>query len=121
LLAPRVLGLFGQWGLIHLLTANVDQHAPPTPAICLLTVEREGVVERIEAGRCLQRIWLAAASRGLSTHPISAAVDVDATRPRVFERFQVDLAHHHVNLFRLGVSKKPPRSARIPVDELIQV
>ena len=120
LLAPKVLGLFGRWGLIRLLTANIDQHAPPTPAICLLTVKGEGVVKRIEAGRCLQRIWLTAASRGLSTHPISAAVDDHETRPRVLERFDVDPGYHHVNLFRLGVSKPPARSPRLPVDELIR-
>ncbi len=120
LLAPRLLSLLGRWGLIHLLTANIDQHAPPTPAICLLLVEGEGVVHRIEAGRCLQRIWLTAAARGLSTHPISAAVDYGETRSRVLERFYVDPGYRHVNLFRLGVSTKPARSPRLPVDEMIR-
>jgi hypothetical protein len=120
LLAPKVLRLFGRWGLIRLLTAPVDSHAPPAPAIGLLTVEGDGVARRIEAGRCLQRIWLTAAFRGLSTHPISAAVDVDETRPRVLERFSVPAGHHHVNLFRLGFSKGPARSPRLPVDELIR-
>jgi hypothetical protein len=120
LLAPQVLRRFGRWGLIRLLTAQADQHAPPTPAIGLLTVEGEGVAQRVEAGRCLQRIWLTAASRGLSAHPISAAVDVDETRPRVLERFRVAPGSLHVNLFRLGVSRKPARSPRLPVDELLR-
>jgi hypothetical protein len=120
LLAPRVLQLLGRWGLIRLLTSDIDQHAPPAPAIGLLTMEGEGVARRIEAGRCLQRIWLAAASRGLSAHPISAAVDLDETRPRVLERFRVELGYQHVNLFRLGISRTPARSPRLPVDELIR-
>jgi hypothetical protein len=120
LLAPRVLRLFGRWGLIRLLTAPIDQHAPPAPAIALLTVEGDAVARRIEAGRCLQRIWLTAAARGLSAHPISAAVDRDETRPRVLERFQVAPGSHHVNLFRLGVSRTAGRSPRLPVDELIR-
>jgi hypothetical protein len=120
LLAPNALRLFGRWGLIWLLTADIDSHAPPAPAIGLLTVDGEGVVNRIEAGRCLQRIWLTAASRGLSAHPVSAAVDLDETRPRVFERFQVAPGTLHVNLFRLGLSRQPARSSRLPVDELIR-
>jgi hypothetical protein len=120
LLAPTVLQLFGRWGLVRLLTAPIDQHAPPSPAIGLLTVEGDGVAKRIDAGRCLQRIWLAAAARGLSAHPISAAVDCDETRPRVLERFHVAPSSHHVNLFRLGVSRTAGRSPRLPVDELIR-
>jgi hypothetical protein len=120
LLAPRCLAWFGRWGLISLLTADTNQHAPFSPAIGLLTVRGEGIAQRIEAGRCLQRIWLTGARLGLSTHPISAAVDVDETRSDVFERFQVGAGHQHVNLFRIGFSKPPARSARLPVDELIR-
>jgi hypothetical protein len=119
LLAPSVLPFLSRWGLHRALCADVDQQAPPAPAICLLTVEEESVAARIEAGRILQRLWLTAALHGLVTHPLSAAVDVTSTRPRVLERFGVPAGQSHVNLFRLGRSAPPARSSRLPADEIL--
>lgn len=121
LLAPPVLGLLARIGLHRALCANLDQQAPPAPALCLLTVSaEEGVAARIEAGRSLQRAWLVAAAHGLVTHPLSAAVDVAATRPRVLELCGVAAGERPVNLFRLGASAPPARSPRLPADEILE-
>jgi hypothetical protein len=119
-LAPRTLQLLSRWGLLKKLCGNVDQQAPRAPALCLLSIEGEGTRPRIEAGRCLQRIWLTAAVQGLVTHPLSAAVDVPRTRPRVFELMSVSPGRLHVNLFRIGRSAPPARSARLPADEILE-
>ena len=121
LLAPHVLRWLARWGLHRVLLANVDQLAPPAPVLCLLMVEGDGVAVRVQAGRCLQRIWLAAAAHGLCTHPLSAAMDVDATRRGALELFGASSAQRHVSLFRLGRSAPPARSPRLPADELLDV
>jgi nitroreductase len=127
LLAPATLRLLAPLGLHRALCANVDQQAPPAPALCLLTIAGmegsapPGIAERIEAGRTLQRIWLTATAHGLVTHPLSAAVDVPQTRPRVLARFGVSPDRHHVNLFRLGRSAPPARSPRLPADEIVEL
>ena len=119
LLAPPVLRLLVHCKLHRLIFGGVDQHAPAAPVLCLLAVEGDAVPDRIEAGRCLERIWLAAAARGLVTHPLSAALDVDRTRPRVLQRFDVAENHSYVNLFRVGRSASPARSSRLPADEIL--
>jgi len=121
LLSPPVLGILVRWGLHRALCANVDQQAPPAPTLCLLTVGgEESVAMRIEAGRCLQRVWLAAAAHGLVTHPLSAALDVAATRPRTLTLFGIGAGERPVNLFRLGASNAPARSARLTADEILE-
>lgn len=118
-LSPKILNLLVRLGLHRIFCADVDKQAPPAPALCLLSVEGEGTAFRIEAGRCLQRVWLTAATRGLVTHPLSAAVDITSTRPRVLGIFGVPPGQHHVNLFRLGRSSSPARSPRLPSDEIL--
>ncbi|MBC8353016.1 MAG: hypothetical protein H8E66_13555 [Planctomycetes bacterium] len=118
---PKVL-LAGKWfGLPKLLCSSVDQQAPPTPTLCLLTTNRSKLADRIEAGRILQRLWLTAATQQYFTHPLSAAIETPGLREQVLDAF--DLSHDvaHVNLFRLGRSATPARSARLPVDELLTV
>jgi hypothetical protein len=120
LLAPSILRRFGRWGLFRMLASDVEKNAPPAAALALLTVQEEGVGHRIEAGRHLQQIWLTAASRGLSTHPISAAVDIERTRHQVLDRFGLGHSTLHVNLFRIGRSPTSFRSARLPADEILE-
>ncbi len=120
LLAPPIWPFLVRCRLHRLILADVDQHAPAAPALGLLTVKGNSLSERIEAGRCLQRSWLTAAAHGLVTHPISAAVDVPWSQARVFELFGVGENGFHVNLFRLGRSDPPARSARLPTDEILK-
>jgi len=119
MLSPAMLRFLTRWGLHHTLCANLDQQAPPTPILCLLTVVTENCAARIEAGRCLQRLWLTAAWFGLTTHPLNAALDVSRTRVQIREIFHALPSHHLVNLFRLGRSAAPARSPRLPADEIL--
>jgi hypothetical protein len=58
LLAPRVVSALARIGLHRALCADLDQQSPPAPVICLLATPGDGVAARIEAGRCLERVWL---------------------------------------------------------------
>jgi hypothetical protein len=120
LLAPRVLGVLSRLGLHRALSADVEAQAPRAPVLCLLAMTGDGAPARVEAGRCLQRTWLTAAAHGLVTHPLSAAVDVDATRPRALELFGMGAHQRHVNLFRLGTSAPAALSPRLPADEILE-
>lgn len=120
LLAPRMLAVLSRLGLHRALCADVDQQSPPAPVLCMLTLTGDGVARRIEAGRRLQRTWLTAAAHGLVTHPVSAVVDVGATRTRALELMGLSAEEHPVNLFRLGYSAPPARSPRLPVDEILE-
>lgn len=120
-LSPKILNVLVRMGLHRALCSDVDKQVPPAPALCLLAVEGEGTIARIEAGRCLQRVWLTAAAHGLVTHPLSAAIDIAATRPRVLGIFGVPPGQRHVNLFRLGRSANPARSPRLPADEIFSI
>jgi nitroreductase len=120
LLAPGTLRVLSRLGLHRVLAADVNQQAPPAPLIALLTTPSDGVARRVEAGRALQRVWLTAAAHGLVTHPLSAAIDVEATRPRALALFDLAPDERPVNLFRLGFSAPPARSVRLPVDELLE-
>ena len=119
-LQPSVLNGLKRMGLYHSVFSDITQHAPQTPALCLLTVKSSEIDQRIEAGRCLQRIWLIAGTQRLSTHPLSAALDSALTRGRVCDLFKITPGDHPVCLFRLGRSALPAHSYRLPVDELLR-
>lgn len=118
---PVVLSAGRYLGLPKLLCANVNQQAPPTPALCLLTVRSNNLQNRIEAGRILQRVWLTAAKDHYFTHPLSSAIETAGLREQILDQFGLPHGTTHVNLFRLGRSRQPARSARLPADELLVV
>lgn len=119
LLAPATVRTLVSLGMHGALLGSVNQHAPQAPALCLLSLEEESPRNRLEAGRILERIWLTAAAHNLSTHPISAAIDVPETRARICEIFDVPASLPLVNLFRIGSSPAPTRSPRLPHDEIV--
>ncbi len=119
-LNPKFLKLSSFLGLNKFIFSSADSVAPKCSAICLITIPEDNLRTRIEVGRDLQRVWLFLASKGLVTHPISAAVDVEQTRSKVMEILDVPLSHKHVNLFRIGYSSPVARSPRLPVDEILE-
>jgi hypothetical protein len=120
LLRPAAVRMLTRLHLSRWLYANANQQAPFAPALCLLTASDVTLRGRVDAGRSLQRTWLTAAKHGLVTHPLSAAVDYEQFRRRVFQLFGVAEGEVHVNLFRLGRSGKTPRSPRLTADELLE-
>ncbi len=105
--------------------ATRDTHCGTALAFGLLVVEHTG--DRgawVDAGRTYQRIQLAAALKGLSTHPISQALairdrEVTAGLPGPYSAGLTELggAGETVLAFRIGYPKReqPPSLRRAPV------
>lgn len=120
MLHPKSLGWLSKTPMFEKLYYSERQSAPFCPAVVLLTLpERDDSYHRILAGRTLQRLWLAASRLGLTTHPISAGVDVPLTRDKIKRLLDAPLNELHVNLFRLGKSVICARSPRLTVDEMV--
>lgn len=87
--------------------------------LVLVGVPGEG---RVDAGRRLQRTWLALARHGLAVHPLSQLLDCPATAARLAERIgarPVDggppIGGQPLAVFRVGRPlAEPVRSARLP-------
>lgn len=73
-----------------------------------------------QVGRRLYRTWLAATRAGLVLAPMSAIVDHSPTREAIESRLSLDPGRRLVQVFRAGtVHGLPPRSPRLPVEELL--
>jgi hypothetical protein len=120
LLSPTMVRVLGWFGLRKALLGREQENAPPAPLLCLLTTAEVGTSAAVEAGRNLERVWLAAASHGLVSHPLSRVLDRPATCEKVLQSFGVPRKEHAVNLFRLGFSPKAPRSPRLPTTEIFR-
>lgn len=120
LLHPKRLAWLSKSFVFEKLYYSERQSAPLSPAVILVTLTAEdNPHNRILAGRSLQRLWLAASHAGLTTHPISAGVDVTLTRDRIKTLMESPLNERHVSLFRLGKSAPCARSPRLTADEIV--
>ncbi len=105
--------------------ATNDTHCGTAPAFGMLVVENAGDTSAwVEAGRTYERIQLAAAMDGMSTHPISQALtirdrEVAAGSPGAFAGGLTELggAGEVVLAFRIGypTREQPPSMRRAPV------
>lgn len=105
--------------------ATRDTHCGTAPAFALLVVENaDDRDDWISAGRTYQRIQLAAALRGISTHPISQALairdrEVAAGSPGAFSAGLIELSGggEVVLAFRIGypMREQQPSLRRAPV------
>lgn len=105
--------------------ATRETHCGTAPAFGMLVVEDAGDKSAwIEVGRTYERIQLAAAMKGISTHPISQALairdrEVAAGSPGTFSDGLTDLGGtgEVVLAFRIGypTREQPPSMRRAPV------
>jgi nitroreductase len=76
----------------------------------------------LRGGEALSAVWLAAIEHGLSLLPLSAAVEVDATR-NALRHMLSDLGEPYLVL-RLGVADAdhagPPHTPRLPAEQVIE-
>jgi hypothetical protein len=90
--------------------------ARQSAAICLLTTPTWDRPALIATGRVLQRLWLLAATHGLTTHPLSALLDCAATAAPTAAAF--DLPGYPAAVFRLGFAPPAARAPRRPLADL---
>jgi len=61
-----------QSGIGRLVAKMLSSKLLKAGALCLITAKRRDPAGYMEAGRTMEQLWLAAAARGLSTHPYGA-------------------------------------------------
>jgi hypothetical protein len=72
-----------------------------------------------DAGRMLLRFWLAATRHGVALQPFGSVITNPTAHARLDERIPASEQPVWL-LLRLGYSAEPPRSARLPVRELLR-
>jgi hypothetical protein len=99
---------------LHRLIANSQRDLARRCAVFgLLTAPGPGLSDFFTGGRAMVRVWLRATALGLKVHPMTAAMDNPETRSELGSIFGIPAD------FRLGYGPDLPRSARLPLDELI--
>jgi hypothetical protein len=74
----------------------------------------------LTAGRMLLRFWLTLTARGLFLHPFGSVITSPTSHARLAERLQVSEGKREIwLLLRIGSGRRPPRSARRPLAELL--
>jgi hypothetical protein len=132
---PARMRWLSRIGAHRLLALDTEQVARKSAAICLLSTPTWDRPSLIATGRVLQRLWLLAATTGLTTHPLSALLDCAETAgptsavfggpgapnpqplpPRTEEGAGVGAFPTAV--FRLGYAPPAARAPRLPLIEL---
>jgi hypothetical protein len=105
---------------LHRLIANSQRDLARRCAVFgLLTAPGPGLSDFFTGGRAMVRVWLRATALGLKVHPMTAAMDNPETRSELGSIFGIPADAAMVVSFRLGYGPDLPRSARLPLDELI--
>lgn len=128
-------------GLSRAIAASLAALLRKVGAICLVTARRRSPAGYMEAGRAMQRIWLAATAQGLAVHPFGALpqyltkvqVEPDTFLPkhaavlrRNLERFRALFPgardEHPGIVLRIGQPVGPPsaRNVRLPAEQLVR-
>jgi hypothetical protein len=116
LMPPARMRWLSRTGLHAVLAGDTARVARDSAAICLLSAPALDPATLVETGRVLQRLWLLAATAGLTTHPLSALLDRPETAGQVSVLFGEEA--FPAAIFRLGYSSPAARSPRLPLDQL---
>jgi nitroreductase len=79
---------------------HLAEHAVERPGILLIGTSADTTADRLRAGEAMQRVLLTATALGLSTSPLSQAIDVEGTREQ-FRAATGGLGHVQM-LLRVG-------------------
>lgn len=137
----RIFNRFGYHALLAYMQETLLINS--APAVCMLRSKDGERLGYLQAGRVLQRIWLAAARYDLAVQPHSAVADltyarhagyhssipagwqqrIDSFPDRLRDIFSVEGDLHLVNVFRLGYPRRSwqRKSSRRPADETLAV
>ena len=92
-----------------------------TPCIGFISTEENDSLSSLQAGRALERLWLAAASRGLGLHPMSQPLEVRQMKDRLSTLLPASSEMRVVQqTFRLGyAASEEEHSGRRPLEEVL--
>lgn len=104
----------GQWmHLDKVLTYFSVDAVQKKSDVLVLVGHDQGNGAVLEAGRVLQRMWLALARRGYFTQPFSQIVDCPEAYRILFSRLHLKEGERIFEIFRAGRSPQPARSYRL--------
>jgi nitroreductase len=138
---PSVMKVVSRLGIGRFIARRLAARLRTAGAVCLVTARRNGPAGYVEAGRAMERLWLAATARGLAVQPYGVLpqyltkLDVE---PEGFLPCHAEVMRGHREPFaalfpgarserpaivlRVGRPRDQPsrRSPRLPVDRLIR-
>ncbi|WP_028708523.1 nitroreductase family protein [Propionicicella superfundia] len=135
-----VVGLVSRLGIGRLVARRLADRLRHAGALCLVTARRADAAGYVEAGRAMERIWLAATARGLAVQPhgvMPQYLTKAAVEPETFGRyaeviraqqddfdavFPAAVGEHPAIVLRIGWASEATarRSVRLPADRLIR-
>jgi hypothetical protein len=118
-LPPERMRWLARLGVHQLLALDTQRVVRQSASLCLLTADAHEPADLVRAGHGLLRLWLLAAEAGLTTHPVSALLDCQATVAPTLAVFGRTGAFPTA-VFRLGATPEVPRAPRLPVAELLE-
>jgi nitroreductase len=94
---------------------------PPVehPAVVVLGTSGDSRADWLAAGRATARVLLAATGEGVAAQPLTAVVEVPSTRERL--RTALGGLGRPQMVLRLGYGTRGPVSARLPVEQVLEV
>jgi hypothetical protein len=91
-------------------------------AAAAIVFHRPATETPFESGRAFYRLWLALTAAGLVACPMSSIADSGSGSAAVRSRWRVPSDRRVVNVLRVGrAPAEPPRSARLPVSDVLLV
>ncbi|MDQ1287891.1 MAG: hypothetical protein QG622_1456 [Actinomycetota bacterium] len=138
---PSVMKVVSHLGIGRFVARQLAAKLCAAGAVCLVTARRAGPAGYVEAGRAMERLWLAATARELAVQPYGVLpqyltkldVEPEGFLPRYAEvmrghrepfagLFPGARDEHPAIVLRVGRPREQPprRSVRLPVDQLIR-
>lgn len=113
---------FGHGGTLPISESPTGGGHDRDAAYAILYADEDTPAAWLRAGEALSAVWLAAIERGLTVLPLSAAVEVAATRATL-RRLLANLGEPLLVL-RIGVpdpsQPAPPHTSRLPAEEIVE-
>lgn len=118
LMRPALAAFLAASGLGGLL---VEERAKVLSATAIVVLAADAEIDDFHAGRLWYRFWLQLTAAGFVAVPMSALVDTNVGRAALERLHLLGAGQRYLNVMRIGPSPSAslPRSARLPVDELI--
>jgi nitroreductase len=117
LFRPPIFRLLGRIGIARALVA---ERAKAQSADAVLAIHQPVDASAFETGRAFYRLWLELTALGIVACPMSSISDSPIGSASIRRSFEIPPARRIVNVLRIGASPAtPPRSARLPIDELL--
>jgi hypothetical protein len=113
-------GFFELPGLRHAVRRLYFRTMRGTSTIVWLVGPFDGPEDWVRSGRLLARLWLALTAAGLYLHPFGSIITNEPANERLRARVEHDPAQGTLwFIMRVGASGEPPRSARLPRDDIL--